>query len=105
MSRWLISPSAAIAQFQQSLLKNSTNTVLGSKRDFTMLSPSLIFAFTSLILISYLVLILGATRRNRSRIGRANNRNTPLPGFGIFGDHVNEFIEIFLDSLAIYVHK
>jgi hypothetical protein len=32
-------------------------------------------------------------------------RSTPLPGFGIFGDRVNEFVEIFLDAQAIYVHK
>jgi len=32
-------------------------------------------------------------------------RSTPLPGYGILGDKVNEIIELFLDALAVYVHK
>ncbi|CAG7726363.1 unnamed protein product [Allacma fusca] len=32
-------------------------------------------------------------------------RSTTLPGFGILGDRINEFLEIFLDALAIYVHN
>ena len=37
--------------------------------------------------------------------GSAENRSTPLPSYGILGDKVNEVIELFLDALAVYVHK
>ncbi|CAL8091867.1 unnamed protein product [Orchesella dallaii] len=34
-----------------------------------------------------------------------SSRSTPLPGYGILGDKVNELLEVFLDALAIYVHN
>jgi hypothetical protein len=41
----------------------------------------------------------------RSKETRSSGRSTPLPGYGILGDKVNEFIELFLDALAVYVQE
>jgi len=65
---------------------------------------------TTSVLSSLLVLYIIQPEKARKKFintGRRYNysRSTVLPGFGILGDRINEFIEIFLDALAIYVHK
>lgn len=36
---------------------------------------------------------------------KVGGRSTTLPGYGTLGDTVNEVVELFLNTLAIYVHK
>ena len=62
----------------------------------------------ALSLVSTLTLLYVITQeRGTGKKGKFKNlpRSTPLPGFGILGDRINEFVSIFLDALAIYVHK
>ena len=47
-------------------------------------------------------------RRGKFKLASRKNevfKSIPLPGFGIFGDQLNEFFGILLDALAVYVHK
>ncbi len=67
---------------------------------------------TAVSTVSTLILIYMLTKEmTRSSGGGGNDgrnleaKSTPLPGYGILGDKVNEMIELFLDALAVYVHK
>lgn len=68
---------------------------------------------TAVSTVSTLALIYILTKDNIRNSDKDSNkqrktvsgRSTPLPGYGIMGDKVNEVIELFLDALAVYVHK
>ena len=82
----------------------------------SLITPTAGFITTSILSTLVIIYILQppSTKRvvrktethgSSRRSNLIHSKSTPLPGFGILGDRINEFIEIFLDALAIYVHK
>jgi hypothetical protein len=85
-------------------LKEST-TATATPSSALVPPPSLLTA-ASILSTIIIIYVLQSPKAPKSRNqSQGQQRSTPLPGFGILGDRINEFIEIFLDALAIYVHK
>lgn len=64
-----------------------------------------IFSTISTLAVFYLIFSNKNSDSDEILISKAGTRTTTLPGYGLLGDGVNDVINVFLDTLAIYVHK
>ena len=79
---------------------NSTDNIISS------LSQPFIANGASFVCASSLsVMLLLWTFLKKEENNKISPRVVTLPGYGILGDKVNELLELFLDALAVYVHK
>lgn len=71
------------------------------------IAPIAVVAAASTMTLAIIYILTKDVSKNGGQKSAAggSSRSTPLPGYGIMGDKVNEVIELFLDALAVYVHK
>lgn len=95
--------------FNSHLDSNRVTVGIESERD-SVLNYIAPYAVTLLSTISSLAVVYVMTTVANDEEDKANlktnfEKSTVLPGYGMLGDRVNEVIELFLNTLAIYVHK